>query len=157
VAIVPETDPAKAPAGATAVEAVGELTDEVVASLAHLVPQVSSAGPPSKSWLAEMLANPGTTLLVARGEQGAIVGTLTLSVTRLLTGVRAFVEDVVVDAPARGQGVGTALVREALRRAALAGARTVDLTSRPEREAANGLYASLGFQRRDTNVYRYTL
>jgi ribosomal protein S18 acetylase RimI-like enzyme len=80
---------------------------------------------------------------------------LTLAVFRIPTGVRAWIEDVVVDQSARGQGVGEALSRRALDLAAAAGARTVELTSRPSRQAANHLYQRLGFQPRDTNVYRY--
>jgi ribosomal protein S18 acetylase RimI-like enzyme len=138
------------------IEAVGAVTDEVMASLARLLPQLSSADPPSGPTLAEMVGSPQVTLLVARDDRGAIVGTLTLAVIRQLTGVRAWIEDVVVDGPARGGGVATALVQDAIRRATGAGARTVDLTSRPEREAANRLYTNLGFERRDTHVYRYT-
>jgi len=76
---------------------------------------------------------------------------------RIPTGIRAWIEDVVVDSEARGHGVGEALNKEALRYAKDNGAITVDLTSRPSREAANRLYQRLGFQLRDTNVYRFTL
>ena len=82
---------------------------------------------------------------------------LTLAVFRIPTGIRAWIEDVVVDAEARGRGVGEALTREAVRVAGTHGARTVDLTSRPSREAANRLYQRLGFERRDTNVYRLSI
>ena len=97
-------------------------------------------------------------MLVARDlrDQGRIVGMLTLIVFRIPTGVRAWIEDVVVDETARGRGVGEALSQEAVRRALDLGARTVELTSRPSREAANRLYQRLGFVRRDSNVYRYT-
>jgi ribosomal protein S18 acetylase RimI-like enzyme len=61
----------------------------------------------------------------------------------------------VVDETARGRGVGEALSQEAVRRALALGARTVELTSRPSREAANRLYQRLGFVRRDSNLYRY--
>ncbi|MBO0885988.1 MAG: GNAT family N-acetyltransferase [Acidimicrobiales bacterium] len=128
-----------------------------MASVARLLPQLSSADLPSRSSVVEMVGSPNLTLLVARDDRGVIVGTLTLALTRLLTGVRATIEDVVVDGPARGSGVATALVKEAVLRASAARARTVDLTSRPEREAANRLYTNLGFQRRDTHVYRYSL
>jgi ribosomal protein S18 acetylase RimI-like enzyme len=80
---------------------------------------------------------------------------LTLIVFRISTGVRAWIEDVVVDETARGRGVGEALSQEAVRRALALGARTVELTSRPSREAANRLYRRLGFVRRDSNLYRY--
>jgi ribosomal protein S18 acetylase RimI-like enzyme len=105
-----------------------------------------------------MIVSPATTLFLARdGEDGPIVGTLTLVVFRIPTGVRAWIEDVIVTEDARGQGCGQALNRAALSAAADAGARTVDLTSRPSRDAANRLYQRMGFVQRETNVYRYEL
>ncbi len=82
---------------------------------------------------------------------------LTLVILRIPTGVRGRIEDVVVAEQARGKGCGDALNRAALEMAAAAGARTVDLTSNPARDAANRLYVRLGFRARDTNVYRYDL
>ena len=87
----------------------------------------------------------------------SLVGMLTLVIFAIPTGIRAIIEDVVVDQRYRGQGIAQALTKEALVLAEAAGARTVDLTSRPSREAANRLYQKLGFQKRDSNVYRYTL
>jgi ribosomal protein S18 acetylase RimI-like enzyme len=104
-----------------------------------------------------MVASPATVVLVARDDGGEIVGTLTLVLFRIPTGVRAWIEDVVVDQETRGSGVGEALTRAALERAGAAGARSVDLTSRPTREAANRLYRRLGFEPRDTNVYRIVI
>ncbi len=138
------------------VEAATEVTAELVEAIAGLVPQLSSSSPPpGQAELAEIVASPATTLLVARLPEGGIVGTLTLVIFRIPTGVRAWIEDVVVDGGARGRGVGEALNEEAIRRAAAAGARSVDLTSRPSRESANRLYRRLGFEIRDTNVYRH--
>ncbi len=135
--------------------------EELVAAFERLTPQLSSSNAaPTADELGEVVASPASVLPVARvgdGEGGLIVGSLTLVLFRIPTGVRAWIEDVVVDGSARGQGVGEALNREALGRAAAAGARTVDLTSRPRREAANRLYARLGFEPRNTNVYRYEL
>lgn len=103
-----------------------------------------------------MIAAPASDVLVAyEGER--ILGTLTLVTFRIPTGVRAWIEDVVVDEAARGKGVGEALNRAAVELARAKGAKTVDLTSRPKREAANRLYRRLGFVARDTNVYRYEL
>lgn len=85
-----------------------------------------------------------------------ILGILTLVTFRIPTGQRAWIEDVVVDSRARGQGAGRQLVETALNHAKQAGCRTVDLTSRPSRQAANRLYQKCGFQARNTNVYRYT-
>ena len=138
------------------VEEATEATPDVVAAIRRLVPQLSAtAAVPSAAEIADIVASPATVLLVARdGDGGEIVGSLTLALFRIPTGLRAWIEDVVTAESARGQGVGTALTEEALRRAAEAGARTVDLTSRASREAANRLYQKLGFERRDTNVYR---
>ena len=131
-------------------------SDEVLDALARLLPQLSSsAAPPTQAEVLEMVASDASHLLLARGDDGTIVGSLTLVVFRIPTGVRAWIEDVVVDGDARGRGVGEALNRAALARAAAMGARTVDLTSRPSREAANRLYQRIGFVARDTNVYRY--
>ena len=94
---------------------------------------------------------------MALDEDGTVLGALTLALFRIPTGLRAWIEDVVVDNAARGRGVGEALNLAALERARQAGATTVDLTSRPSREAANRLYQRLGFQARSTNVYRFTL
>src|SRR5687768_11433999 len=104
-----------------------------------------------------MLAASGTHVLVAREDDGTIVGTLTLVVFRIPTGMRAWIEDVVVDESARGQGAGEALTMRAVELAGEVGAKTVDLTSRPSRDAANRLYQRLDFTFRDTNVYRYTV
>lgn len=137
-----------------------EVTDELVEAVAALVPQLSSsASPPTAAELGAIVESPATTLFVARDgdAEGKVVGTLTLIVFRIPTGVRAWIEDVIVDSAARGQGCGEALNRAAIDAARAAGAKTVDLTSRPSRGAANRLYLRLGFQPRDTNVYRYDL
>lgn len=134
------------------------VSDELVAAFARLVPQLSqSASTPTREDLEEIVSSPATTVLVARDDQGTIIGSLTLVMFRTPTGARAWIEDVVVDEAARGQGTGAALVDEAIRLAAEGGARTIDLTSRPSREAANALYESAGFRARETNVYRYDL
>ncbi len=121
----------------------------------RLTPQLSSSGiVPGEDVLTEIVASPATVLLMAEDE-GRYVGSLTLVLFRIPTGMRAWIEDVVVDESARGRGVGSALNVAAIERAQRVGARTVDLTSRPSREAANRLYRRLGFEARDTNVYRY--
>jgi ribosomal protein S18 acetylase RimI-like enzyme len=141
----------------TSVETVTEVTPELVDAFARLVPQLStSSPPPTEEQLREIVGSPACTLLVARDDDGRITGSLTLVVFPIPTGMRAWIEDVVVDGDARGQGVGDALNREALRIALEErGVKSVDLTSRPSREAANRLYQRLGFQARETNVYRY--
>ena len=137
------------------IEIIDAPTDEVVTALARLLPQLSSAPPPSASELATILAG-GSTVFVARVD-GMIVGSLTLVLYRIATGLKAWIEDVVVDETARGHGVGEALNFAALDEARRRGAQAVSLTSRPSREAANRLYQRIGFSARDTNVYRYDL
>ena len=139
------------------VEAAGSVDADLCAAVTALVPQLSASSPaPDRARLERIVANPSTTLFVARDE-GRIVGMLTLVAFEIPTAVRAWIEDVVVDDDARGQGAAGALVQAALDRSAELGARTVDLTSRPEREAANGLYLRMGFEVRQTNVYRRAL
>lgn len=136
-----------------------EVDDELVAAFDRLTPQLSSSSPaPDTDELAAIVASPATVLFVARDiDSGEIVGTLTLALFRIPTGFRAWIEDVVVDDSARGKGVGAALSNAAIERAKREGAKTVDLTSRPSREVANRLYKRLGFEQRETNVYRYSL
>ena len=141
---------------AVTVEIADRVDDELVQAFERLTPQLSrSSPPPSAEELAEIVASPASHLLLARGDDGTILGSLTLVLFRIPTGLRAWIEDVVVDDAARGQGVGEALNRHAIDVAAERGARSVDLTSRPSREAANRLYRRLGFEPRETNVYRY--
>lgn len=125
----------------------------------HLIPQLSSSNPPPTAAELEVIVeSDAAVLLIARDNEadGAIIGSLTLALFPIPTGLRAWIEDVVVDDAARGKGVGRLLNEVALERAQAAGARTVDLTSRPSREAANRLYQRLGFEARETNIYRYT-
>jgi ribosomal protein S18 acetylase RimI-like enzyme len=130
---------------------------DLVAAVTALLPQLSRSAPPlAAEHLARIVADPATTLFVAE-EDGKIVGSLTLAAFEILTGRRGWIEDVVTDAAARGKGVASALVTAALAHAATLGARTVDLTSRPDRVDANRLYVKLGFEQRTTNVYRRTL
>jgi ribosomal protein S18 acetylase RimI-like enzyme len=139
------------------VEEVTEVTDELVEALERLMGQLSrSASAPTREELQQMVDADGIRLLVARKDE-SVMGTLTLALFRIPTGMRAWIEDVVVDEAARGCGIGEALNRKALDLAKEHEARTVDLTSRPSREAANRLYQRLGFKPRETNVYRYRL
>ncbi len=139
------------------VDEVREVTDALVDALARLMAQLDGSVPaPPAAYLDQVVRSDAVRLLVAHGADG-IIGTLTVTIVAVPTGVHAHIEDVVVDEHARGRGVGEALAREAIRLAREAGARTVDLTSRPDRRAAHGLYRKLGFEQRDTVVYRHTL
>jgi ribosomal protein S18 acetylase RimI-like enzyme len=139
------------------IEQVDRVDDELVAAFQRLIPQLSSSSPPpSREHLEAMIANADTVVFVARVD-GSILGSLTLAFYRIPTGLKAWIEDVVVDSEARGRGVGELLNRAALDEARRRGAKDVSLTSRPSREAANRLYLRIGFEARTTNVYRYTL
>jgi ribosomal protein S18 acetylase RimI-like enzyme len=139
---------------AVEIEIVHESSDELVAAFGRLLPQLSrSAAPLDATAIDRLVTWQGNTVLVARFD-GEFVGTLTLVMFPIPTGTRAWIEDVVVDETARGQGVGALLTQEAVRLARANGARTVDLTSRPDRAAANRLYERLGFRLRDSKVYR---
>jgi len=139
------------------VEIVAANTDDVITACHRMIPQLSSSSKPiTREELNEIIDGESTVLFAARSD-GEIVGLLTLAVFRIPTALRAWIEDVVVDERVRGKGVGEALNQAALAEAKRRGAKTVDLTSRPSREAANRLYQRIGFVRRDTNVYRYDL
>lgn len=142
------------------IEEASEVDDDLVAAFALLIPQLSRSNPPPDATaLQAMIDSDSSVLLIARDllDDGRIVGSLTLALFRIPTGLRAWIEDVVVDDAVRGRGIGERLNRVALERAEQAGATTVDLTSRPSREAANRLYKRIGFEQRETNIYRYKM
>lgn len=142
---------------AATIEIATVVDDELVDAFAHLIPQLSSSSPPpSRELLRQLVDGDDTVVFIARVD-GAIVGSLTLAFYRIPTGMKAWIEDVVVDDAARGHGVGRKLNDAALDEARRHGAKNVSLTSRPSREAANRLYQRIGFLPRDTNVYRYDL
>ena len=139
------------------IEIATESTNELVQAMAVLIPQLSKSNPPpSRADLNAIIASEASVLFIAR-VNGKIAGALTLATFRIPTGVRAWIEDVVVDADARGHGVGEALNMAAIAEARSRGAITVELTSRPSREAANRLYQRIGFVQRETNIYRFAL
>jgi ribosomal protein S18 acetylase RimI-like enzyme len=142
---------------AAEIEIANAVTDEIVAAFERLIPQLSSSSPaPTRDQLAAIVEDPFSVLYLARVD-GDIVGSLTLAMYQIPTGLKAWIEDVVVDGAARGTGVGEALSAAALEEARRRGAKDVSLTSRPFRESANRLYQRLGFQPYETNVYRFKL
>lgn len=142
------------------IERVSEVTDELVEAFAQLIPQLSKSNPPPDAdMLNRIVSSDASMLLIARDplQDNRIVGSMTLVTFSIPTGIRSWIEDVVVDTDARGRGVGEKLNRVALDYAREFGATTVDLTSRPSREAANRLYQRIGFEARETNIYRFDL
>lgn len=140
------------------ISTVDEVDEKLVTAFKKLIPQLSRSNPaPDAETLAKIVQSEASTLLIAKDETGTVVGSMTLAMFRIPTGLRAWIEDVVVDENARGRGVGRLLNERAIDIARDAGATTVDLTSRPSREAANRLYQRLGFVERETNVYRFTV
>ena len=138
-----------------AIRVAGVVDDELVAAFERLIPQLSSSSPPpSREQLVELVENDDTVLFLAV-VNGRIMGSLTLAFYRIPTGLKAWIEDVVVDDAARGRGLGAALNDAALNEARVRGAKDVSLTSRPAKEAANRLYKRIGFESRETNIYRY--
>jgi len=136
------------------------VTEETFRAFQTLIPQLTKASlPPSREALFEMIESAQTFIFIARhpDTQGEIVGTATLAVFQTPTGVHGWIEDVVVDQVARRQGIGEGLTRACLDKSRELGLQSVNLTSRPSREAANQLYSSMGFILRETNVYRYEL
>ena len=138
------------------IELASRLTDELLDALTRLIPQLKIPSPRlTRDDVAALVSSDSVTLLTARSDAGILVGMLALIVYRVPTGVRARIEDVVVDESARGQGLAVALVERALEIARAKGADGVALTSNPRREAANRLYQKVGFKRWETNVYFY--
>jgi ribosomal protein S18 acetylase RimI-like enzyme len=131
----------------------------LVAAFARLVPQLNPAyPPPTREQLLVIIQSDATELFIAQDDDSSqIIGALALAVFTTPSGTHAWIEDVVVDADWRGQGIGHSLTLAAIQRAHERGAKAVDLTSRPQREAANHLYIKMGFQPRHTNLLRYPL
>ena len=126
-----------------------------ITGLRHLIPQLSSSAEEiTHDDLLDMIRSDSTHIFVAEHED-EIIGTLSLVMFKIPTGIRAWIEDVVVDETARGLGAGQALNEHAIAFAQKHGARTIDLTSRPSREAANKLYQKIGFELRESNLYRF--
>jgi ribosomal protein S18 acetylase RimI-like enzyme len=139
---------------------VSEATEELQDALQRLVPQLSVHKiSPTLQELNELIKSASSTLLAARypDENNAIAGILSLTIYRVPTGIRSIIEDLVVDKKMRRRGIGEALVRNAIELAHEAGAGGVSLTSNSQREIANQLYQSLGFELRKTNPYFYKI
>jgi ribosomal protein S18 acetylase RimI-like enzyme len=140
------------------IDIVTQADAELYDAFQRLVPQLTNNNPPpSFDNLTDLVREPSSTLMVARGDDGKIIGALTLTVYRVPTGIRSIIEDVIVDNSARGQGVGEALMALAIEIAREKGASNISLTCNPMRESANRLYQRMGFKKRETNAYQLKL
>ncbi|WP_455221009.1 GNAT family N-acetyltransferase [Kaarinaea lacus] len=137
------------------IEKIEKFTDQLLLEVNRLLPQLSSSAQQLDSESLKTIIESDSCHLLTASEDGETLGMLTLVVFRIPTGTRAWIEDVVVSENSRGKGVGSQLIEAAKALADEKGAKTIDLTSRPTREAANRLYQKLGFKLRETNVYRY--
>lgn len=136
------------------VREVTEVTDDVLEGWARLMPQLSSsAPPPSREWLEKLIHSDSTLFVASVDDQ--IVGSATLVLTHIPVGLKAWIEDVVVDQSMRGRRIGELLTQAAIDKAEAANTRNINLESRPSREAAHRLYNRMGFEVRETSVYRY--
>ena len=139
-------------------EIVNKADEELYEAFQRLVPQLTNNNPtPSLNDLADLVRDTSSTLIIARNDNGDIVGALTLAVYRVPTGIRSVIEDVIVDISTRGEGVGEALMLRGIELAREKGAGNISLTSNPMRVAANKLYLRVGFTKRETNAYQMKL
>ncbi|WP_407677122.1 GNAT family N-acetyltransferase [Candidatus Seribacter sulfatis] len=134
---------------------ITEADDATLDAVNRLLPQLSKSAKIINGSTLQKLTNSECTRLYVAKEGDTIFGMLSLVVFSIPTGTKAWIEDVVVDERARGKGVGKELMNHALNVAKELGAKSADLTSRPSREVANKLYQAIGFEGRETNVYRY--
>lgn len=136
------------------IESITEVTSEVVDAIQQLAQKIGSNYKQlTENDLQDMVASPNTTILVARVDQ-KIVGMITVLVFRIPYVKKAYLDDLVIDETYRGHGIAKQLMKQAMNLATNKGASYVDLTARPRRMEGNSLYESLGFKKRDTNVYR---
>ena len=136
---------------------ISEASNEILSQVNGLLPQLSKSASPLSLESLDILAKSESTNLFVAKEGKKVWGMLSLVLFPIPTGTKAWVEDVVVDSSARGKGIGKALMNHALKKVREKRGKSIDLTSRPSRETANNLYQSLGYQKRETNVYRLSL
>ena len=138
------------------IEQLIHIDDTVLQAFQKLIPQLTGDPEryPTREELERVIKSEDTFVFVAE-DGGEILGTVTLALYRIPSGTKAWIEDVVVDESARGKGVSVDLMKHALDAARNIGVEKVDLTSQPFRVAANNLYVKLGFELRETNVYRF--
>lgn len=138
------------------IERITDMNESVYKAFERLMPQLIDKNEfPSYEDLKKVIDSKNVHLCFAYDSDNKVIGTITLVFLRIPTGLKAWIEDVIVDNNARGKGVGKAMIWHAIQIARENGAPKVDLTSNPRRIAANNLYQKLGFEKRESNVYRF--
>ncbi len=138
-------------------EQAREASDELLTAMQRLMAQLTAVPPPDMAELDKMLSSSATTLFLARQADETIIGMAALTVFRVPSGLKAWIEDVVVDESRRGKGIGESLTVACINHARKLGVSSIHLTSNPARTAANRLYQKLGFKRHETNLYQLKL
>ena len=138
-------------------EQAREASEELLTAMQRLMAQLTAVPPPDMVELNEMLTSGATSLFLARQADETIIGMAALTVFRVPSGLKAWIEDVVVDESQRGKGIGQALTVACIDHARALGVSSIHLTSNPRRIAANKLYQKLGFQHHETNLYQLKL
>ena len=140
------------------IKKITRFSQKIYKAVLKLLPQLAPASElPSEDYIKGILRSKNTHFIIAELDNKDIIGILTIAVYNIPTGTKFWIEDVVVDETHRGKGYGKELMLYAIGFARSAGAKSIELTSRPSRIAANQLYKDLGFELRETNVYRYNL
>lgn len=140
-------------------EQIKKFSPSFSSDLQSLISQIGNNYKPiTDEEIHEMLSSKNYFLFVARNlGTNKIVGMITLLIYRIPYSKKGILEDLVVDAEFRRQGIGTMLIQKAISKAREEGAYYLDFTSGPNRESANNLYKKLGFTKRDTNMYHVKL
>jgi ribosomal protein S18 acetylase RimI-like enzyme len=136
---------------------IHRFSNRVFYATVRLLPQLAPDSPlPGKEHFKRILKSKSTHLFIAELDN-KIAGILTIATYDIPTGIKVWIEDVVVDESLRGKGIGKALMLFSINYAKSLGAESIELTSRPSRVAASQLYQKIGFVIRETNVYKYSL
>lgn len=136
------------------IERIKKSSQHIIDTLNNLLPQLGADYVMSQSLLEQIVDREDVYLFVATKDD-IIVGTLTLAMYPIPTGLKAWIEDVIVDENYRGFGIARKLVDRAIQQAKERNVASLSLSSRPERVAANKLYQAMSFEIRETNLYRY--
>ncbi|HEY4520964.1 MAG TPA: GNAT family N-acetyltransferase [Candidatus Paceibacterota bacterium] len=134
-----------------------EAHEQALKEINSLIHQLSPRLPKCSMELLQRIAADDNLELWTAKDGERIVGMATLAIVVIPESPRAQIEDVVVDEQYRGQGLGERLSTKLIERAREKKIPTITLSSRADRVAANKLYQKLGFQMKETNIYRLKL